>query len=332
MRANLLEFQEFFPTEAACRQYLTDLRWPKGFVCPTCGDGSGAWNTERGRGCRHQASVTAGTIFEGTRTPLRTWLLAVWEVTSHTYGASALGVPRALGLPSYKTAWAWLHQRRRAMVRPDRDRLSGEVEVDETYVGGEEVGVRGRGTNRKALVAVAGELKPTKTQGKRIGRVRLRRVPDASEPSGLGFVTSVVEPGSVVCTDGWPSYGQLATKGYDHRVTVVSRAAVPIETLLPHVHHVASLLKRWLLGTHQGAVSREHLDYYLDEFTFRFNRRRSRSRGLLFYRLLDQAVRTDHVPTVSLFRTNRGQRPRRLKPQDVGAKLARLSEGNNQIT
>ena len=192
--SNLLEFQEFFPTEAACRQYLTDLRWPKGFVCPTCGAGSGAWNTERGlllcRGCRHQASVTAGTIFEGTRTPLRTWLLAVWEVTSHTYGASTLGVQRALGLPSYKTAWAWLHKLRRAMVRPDRDRLSGEVEVDETYVGGEEVGVRGRGTNRKALVAVAVELKPTKTQGKRIGRVRLRRVPDASEPSVLGFVTT----------------------------------------------------------------------------------------------------------------------------------------------
>ena len=312
--SNLMEFQEFFPTEAACRRYLAELRWPQGFVCPKCGEQSGAWDTGRGlllcRACRHQCSVTAGTIFEGTRTPLRTWLLAAWEVTSHKYGASALGVQHAVGLPHYKTAWAWLHKLRRAMVRPDRERLFGEVEVDETYVGGEQVGVRGRGTNRKALVAVAVEVKPNRQKGTQLGRVRLRRVCNASEPSLLSFVTSVVEPGTVVCTDGWRSYGKLATSGYPHRVTVGSGPpAASTDPLLPHVHQVASLLKRWLLGTHQGAVSREHLDYYLDEFTFRFNRRTSRARGLLFYRLLDRAVRTAPATTASLFRgTNRGKR------------------------
>jgi transposase-like protein len=305
----LVEFDEFFPDEAACRIYLEKIRWTDGFICPACRSRSeAAWATGRGLWacphCRHQTSITAGTLFEGTRKPLRDWLLAAWEVTSQKYGASALGIQRTLGIGSYKTAWAWLHKLRRAMVRPNRDQLTEEVEVDETYVGGEEAEVRGRGTNKKALVAIAVELKGKEKQ---IGRIRLRLIPDASEDSLMSFVGHVVEPGSLIHTDGWPAYGKLPDYGYNHQVTILAQAAEPAHILMPHVHRVASLLKRWLLGTHQGAASREHLDYYLDEFTFRFNRRTSRSRGLLFYRLICQAVTTDPVPTADLFKsTNRG--------------------------
>lgn len=306
---DFVEFQRAFGNEELCRRYLEKLRWPDGFVCPKCGEQREPW--ERSRGwkicirCGHETSVTAGTIFAGTRKPLQQWFLAAWEVTNQKVGASALGVQRALGLKSYQTAWAWLHKLRRAMVRPGRERLSGEVEVDETYVGGEESGVRGRGTNTKALVAIAVSLE----KGKHIGRIRLRRVSDASAKSLVGFVRDVVSPGSTVLTDGWPSYGELSQLGFEHRVTVISKNVDPAHVVMPHVHRVASLLKRWLLGTHQGAVSRAHLDYYLDEFTFRFNRRTSKSRGLLFYRLLQQAIQTAHISAQSLSRsTRRGPR------------------------
>jgi transposase-like protein len=258
--------------------------------------------------CRRQTSVTAGTIFEKTRKPLRHWFLASWEVTSQKYGANALGMQRVLGLGSYETAWAWLHKLRRAMVRPDRDRLSDDVEVDETYLGGEEAGVHGRETISKAIVAVAVELK----EG-RIARIRLRHVPDVSSESLVGFVTDVVAPGTLVRTDGWKGYGGLTTKGFSHRVTVLSASPDPAHVLMPSVHRVAALLKRWWLGTHQGAISKEHLVYYLDEFTFRFNRRTSKSRGLLFYRLLEQAVRTEHVETDALFRRTGRGRPRHAR-------------------
>ena len=192
------------------------------------------------------------------------------------------------------------------MLRPGRDRLSGEVEVDETYVGGAEEGVHGRETHDKAIVAVAAEVR-----GRAIGRIRLRVVPDVAAGSLLPFVEQSVAPGSVVVTDGWRAYEGLPAIGYQHRIYNIRRSRKQAHELLPRVHRVASLLKRWLLGTHQGAISNEHLPYYLDEFTFRFNRRTSRARGLLFYRLLEQAVRTDHVETDSLFlNTGRG-RPRR---------------------
>jgi len=207
----------------------------------------------------------------------------------HT-GCSALGLQRVLGLGSYQTAWAWLHKLRRAMVRTGRDRLRGCVEVDETYVGGEEEGVRGRETENKAIVAVAAE-----EDGRGIGRIRLRRILDVSAESLHPFVEQSVAPGSVIHTDGWPGYSNIETKGYTHKVTVLSQSDEPAHQLMPRVHQVASLLKRWLLGTHQGAVSNKHLDYYLDEYTFRFNRRRSRARGLLFYRLLQNAVAVDLI-------------------------------------
>jgi transposase-like protein len=293
----LLELERRFVSEQACRQYLFALRWVEGFVCPRCG-GKAAWPMSRGlwlcADCRHQASVTAGTVFQDSHLPLTTWFRAMWHVTSQKNGVSALGLQRALGLGSYKTAWAVLHKLRRAMVRPGRDRLHGTVEVDETYWGSEEQGVIGRLTYEKALIVVAAE-----EDGRGIGRIRLRRIPDLTQASLHGFIAQAIEPGSTVRTDGLRAY--LGLEGYTHDRRVQRRQPQG-EHLLPRVHRVVSLLKRWLLGTHQGAIGQEHLDYYLDEFTFRFNRRKSASRGKLFYRLVQQAVQVDPVTFASMIR------------------------------
>jgi transposase-like protein len=216
----------------------------------------------------------------------------MWYVTSQKFGGSALGLQRVLGFGSYQTAWSWLHKMRRAMVRPGRDRLSGYVEVDETYVGGKEKGVHGRQTHKKAIVVIAVEVDFPKG----FGRVRMQRVPDASAASLTPFICEVVEPGSTVYTDGWKGYDDLPKLGYKHERTVLSDSGDPAHVAMPAVHRVSSLLKRWLLGTHQGAVRNRHLDYYLDEYTFRFNRRTSRACGLLFYRLTQQAVHVAPVP------------------------------------
>lgn len=310
----LAELEARFGTEQACRDYLLKLRWPEGFVCPRCGTRS-AWRSNRNllvcAGCQYQGSLTAGTMFQDTRKPLTLWFRAIWWVTTQKNGASALGLQRILGLGSYVTAWTWLHKLRRAMVRPGRDRLSGRVEVDETYVGGLEEGVRGRQTETKALVAIACE-----EDGSGVGRIRLRHIQDASAASLHAFVQEAIEPGSVVHTDGWEGYAGLQAKGYQHKVTVLQRRRRPPSELLPRVHLVASLLKRWLLGTHQGAVSPDHLAYYLDEFTFRFNRRRSSSRGKLFYRLLQQAVAVEPAPYKGLVGGTWNQT---RHPQHVGA-------------
>jgi transposase-like protein/predicted RNA-binding Zn-ribbon protein involved in translation (DUF1610 family) len=293
------QFDELFADEAACRKYLVRLRWPQGFRCPNCGVSGEPWLTARGlmhcTACGRQASATAGTVFEGTHKPLRSWFLAMWFLTSQKHGASALGLKRILGLGSYETAWTWLHKLRRAMVRPGRDRLGGAVEVDETYVGGPEEGTHGRETDDKAIVAVAAQKR-----GPAIGRIRLRQIYDASAGSLTAFIQESIAPGSVVHTDGWMGYVGLEKLGYRHKVTILSRSRRNPHQLMPRVHRVASLLKRWLLGTHQGGVQAQHLEYYLDEFTFRFNRRASRSRGLLFYRLAEQAVATGPAPYQSL--------------------------------
>jgi transposase-like protein len=301
----ILEFEQLFATEEACRGYLFQLRWPEGFCCPRCGHRQ-AWATKRGlyrcRHCDYQVSVTAGTIFQDTRKPLRLWFRAIWHVTSQKIGVSALGLQRVLGLPRYETTWTWLQKLRVAMVRPSRDRLSGIIEVDETYIGGEKSGKRGRGAGGKALVMVAAQ----ENEG-HIGRIRLCRVPDASAESLSQAVQDTVEPGSMVRTDGWGGYGQLTSLGYVH--AVVRETGEVGENLLPLAHRAASLLKRWLLGTHQGAVRASHLDYYLDEFTFRFNRRTSGSRGKLFYRLVQQAVQVQPVKGNDL----RGRCPNLMK-------------------
>jgi transposase-like protein len=255
--------------------------------------------------CGRQTSVTAGTIFQDTRTPLTVWFRAMWAVTSQKTGTSAVTLQQVLGLGSYQTAWTWLHKLRRAMVRPGRDRLAGCVEVDETFVGALEAGVRGRGAVKKTLIVVAAE-----EVGSGIGRIRLRRVPDGSVGSLQGFIDEVIAPGSRVHTDGWVGYDRVQAHGYRHQITVLRDHPEPANALLPRVHLVVSLLKRWLLGTHQGAVSPAHLDYYLDEFTFRFNRRRSRHRGMLFYRLAQQAVQVEPVPYHAMVKhVRRGRAP-----------------------
>lgn len=295
---DLRELEARFSTEEACRAYLFQLRWPAGFECPRCG-GRKAWPASEllweCAGCHRQTSVTAGTIFQDSRLPLTLWFRAVWWVTSQKNGVSAMGLQRVLGLKSYKTAWTMLHKLRHAMVRPGRDRLQGRVEVDEAFVGGEEEGVHGRQTESKAMIAVAVE-----EDGDGIGRIRMRRIPDASAESLMPFIEDSVEPGSVVHTDGWLGYQPLDGKGYRHKITYLKRNSKTASELMPRVHLAVALLKRWLLGTHQGGVSAEHLDAYLDEFTFRFNRRKSRSRGKLFYRLLEQAVAVEPVPYKSL--------------------------------
>jgi transposase-like protein len=290
------ELNAWFPDDDACLEYLRDLRWPQGFVCTRCGVIDEPWLQSRGRltcrSCRHQTSVTAGTIFDKTRTSLTTWFAAAWYITNQKFGASALGLQRVLGLGSYQTAWTIQHKLRRAMVRPGRDLLSGLVEVDETYVGGEEKGVHGRFTEKKAIVAIALELH----EPRGYGRVRLAQVADVSAASLVPFVCDTITAGSTVKTDGWTSYRTITKHGYLHEPTSIRASGDPAHVVMPGVHRIASLLKRWLLGTHQGAVRPEHLDAYLDEYTFRFNRRTSRARGLLFYRLLEQAVQTPPAP------------------------------------
>jgi len=284
------EFERRFSTEEACRTYLEVLRWPNGFRCPGC-QGEKAVMVRVGlyqcRACRQQTSATAGTIFQDTRKPLVMWFRAMWYVTSQKNGASALGLQRVLGLGSYETAWTWLHKLRRAMIRPDRDRLSGWIEVDETFIGGLQEGAKGRQKANKALVIIAAQA-----DGPGIGRIRMGMIPDASAESLHTFVLDSIEPGSTVHSDGWQGYSGLEKKGFERHISVIGGRREDASKLLPRVHRIASLLKRWLLGTHQGAVAPWQLPYYLDEFTFRFNRRKSKSRGKLFFRLMQQAVST----------------------------------------
>ena len=296
--SNWNQFLDWFGTEEACLSYLEKLRWPQGFTCSNCGQLAEPYRSSRGRlvcrGCRFQASVTAGTIFDKTRTPLRVWLAGAWYVTNQKHGANALGLQRVLGLGSYQTAWTMLHRFRQAMVRPDRDRLRGLVEVDETYLAltdrqAPPSAKRKKSNTDKTLVAIAVEM----VEPKGFGRIRLQRILDDSTTSVIPFVQSSVEAGSVVRTDGSAAYRSLKELGYEHQRTVMLGAEQPAHVSMVGVHRVAALLQRWMLGTHHGAVQPPHLDAYLNEFVFRFNRRTSSYRGMLFYRLLQQAMQTD---------------------------------------
>jgi len=285
---NMIDFTKQFSTENACVGYLRDLRWPKGFICPVC-NGQKGWLTARGTmfcsSCKHQTSMIAGTIFHRTKMPLRSWFFAMWLACTQKTGLSAVGLQRMLGLGNYRTAWLMLQKLRQAMVRVERDRLHGWVEVDETYIGGKEKGIRGRQLVGKALVVIAVEV-----DGRKIGRIRLRHVPDGSSKSLVGFITDYVEPSANIHTDGWNSYVRLSQKGYHHKVTHTDGDGELAVDIFQHVHLVASVLKRWLGATHQGKVGQKHLQGYLDEFTFRFNRRRSRHVGKIFHRLAEQMV------------------------------------------
>jgi len=307
------EFQAWFRTEADCLDYLEWLRWPAGFCCPACGQGG--WQLGDGRfmcaGCGRRTSVTAGTIFDRTRTPLTVWFTACWLFATGKDGISALSLKRTLEIGSYQTAWAMLHRLRAGLVRTGRDRLAGVVEVDETYIGGLEAGLRGgRARGKKVLTGIAVEVR----ESRGFGRCRMLPLADASAASLHRFVQDHVEPGTKVITDGWMGYSGLDALGYVHdrrsQRAARARGDDPGE-LLPAVHRVASLAKRWLLGTHQGSVDEAHLASYLNEFVFRFNRRRSRSRGMVFYRVLELAVGHDPVRYQDLIVT---RRPRNISP------------------
>ncbi len=291
------EFQSWFQTDEDCLDYIEWLRWPQGWRCSSCG-GAAGWRLGDSRimctSCGSRTSVTAGTIFDKTRTPLTVWFTAAWWFATGKDGISAQSLKRTLEIGSYQTAWAMLHRLRSVLVRSGRDRLRGVVEVDETYIGGDEPGLSGgRAKGKKSLVAIAVELK----QPRGYGRCRMAVLPDASSATLDALVRENVEPGSTVITDGWHGYDHLTSMGYvhDQRSQRAARArGEDIGELLPGVHRIAALAKRWILGTHQGSVEAPHLDSYLNEFVFRFNRRTSRSRGLLFYRVLELAV--DHAP------------------------------------
>jgi len=314
------EFQAWFRADADCLDYLEWLRWPDGFACPSCG--CAGWRLGDGRfecgSCGRRTSVTAGTIFDRTRTPLTVWFTACWMFATQKDGISAQSLQRALDIGSYQTAWAMLHRLRSALVRPGRDLLTGTVEVDETFIGGEEAGLRGgRARGKKSLVGIAVEVR----EPKGIGRCRMAILEDASAASLRPFVTANVGPGTRVITDAWQGYHGLGSLGYAHdrrsQRAARARGEDPGE-LLPAVHRVASLAKRWLLGTHQGSVEAAHLASYLDEFVFRFNRRRSASRGLVFYRLLELAAAHDPVRYRDLVASQLRLRATSAPPQTRG--------------
>ena len=315
------DLQAWFRTDADCLDYLEWLRWPAGFVCADCSHDSG-WRLGDGRyrcsGCGGRTSVTAGTIFDRTRTPLTVWFTACWLFAASKDGISALSLQRTLEIGSYQTAWAMLHRLRSVLVRPGRDRLAGVVEVDETYIGGEEPGLAGgRARGKKVLTGVAVEVQAPKG----VGRCRMLPLADASVASLHPFVTDHVEPRATVITDGWAGYSGLEKLGYvhDRRSQRAARACGEDPgALLPAVHRVVSLAKRWLLGTHQGSVEPAHLASYLNEFVFRFNRRRSRSRGMVFYRVLELAVAHDPVRYQDLIATRRPRAVRPTPPQVRG--------------
>lgn len=287
-------FVEMFPDDVACAAYLAKLRWPEGFICPACNTGANPWHASRARLtcplCRHQTSVTTGTIFDKTRTPLTTWFEAAWHVSTAKNGMSAKTLEKTLGT-KYRVAWTMLQRFRVAMFDGERKQLSSNIEVDETFIGGtKQGGKRGRGAV-KSIVIIAVEVK----EPLGFGRIRMRHIPDASGSNLLPFVSDVAVLGSAIHTDGWRGYNGLSALGFTHDVTIQSSLDDLAHVSMPGVHRVASLLKRWILGTHQGSVVPEHLQSYLEEFTFRFNRRTSRSRGLVFRRLLERAVATRPV-------------------------------------
>lgn len=300
---NLVELMDMFPNEESCLEYLSIIRWPNGYQCSRC-NAQNALKIGKGlyrcKPCKYESSVISGTLFQDTRKSLRLWFQAIWYIVNQKNGVSALGLQKALGLGSYHTAWEWLHKLRRAMVRPGRDKLSGIVEVNETLIGGEKPGKRGRGAAGKTLVLIAAEENP----GGGVGRIRLSPIIAASSEILSPAITQMISPGSTIRTDGWNGYTNLDKHGFEHLPS--KNDNMRDSDAIPLAHLIASLLKRWLLGTHQGAINHKNLPYYLDEFTFRFNRRTSRSRGKLFYRLMQQALEIDPIPAKSLTTTYSG--------------------------
>ena len=286
---NQAEFDKRFNNEQACSDYLFSLRWPNGFVCRHCNH-TRCWRSATDlficTRCEHQHSLTAGTIMHGTRKPLVLWFKAMWWFTTRKSGVNAINLQDLLGFGSYNTAWIWLQKLRSCTVRQDRERLAGNLEADEFYLGGQKSGKRGRGAEHKCAVAIAVERKNPK-----LGRLRLQVIEDCSAGELVPFVQTNVDSGSNITTDGWLGYSPLPVGNYKHH-KVFRNKAKDKESVLPGAHLVISLIKRLILGTFQGRFEKKYLQRYLDEYVFRFNRRTTKSVGKRFYRIVQQAMMT----------------------------------------
>jgi len=287
-----IEFDQQFLSESACFDYLFKIRWPAGFSCTECGH-QAYWVRSKNiyicKRCEHQHSLTAGTIMDSSKKPITYWFKAMWWFTSRKSGVNAINLQDLLGFGSYNTAWHWLQKLRRCTIRKDREKLSGDVEVDEFFIGGQKPGKRGRGSNGKTAVAAAVEKKDQK-----LGRIRLTVIPDCSADTLLPFISDNIEPGSDVSTDGWKGYDPLDENTYRHH-KVFQNKADDKDSVLPGVHLVASLVKRVILGTHQGRFDPVYLQNYLDEYVFRFNRRTSKFIGKKFMRIVQQAISSNKI-------------------------------------
>jgi transposase-like protein len=286
---NEVEFDRRFYSEQACIEYLFQLRWPEGFICPEC-DHTGYWRSARElyvcRHCEHQQSVTAGTIFHGTKKPLTIWFKALWWFSTRKSSVNAVSLQELLGLGSYQTAWRWLQKLRTCTIFPGREKLSGDIEADEFYLGGERSGKRGRGADHKCKVAVAIERK-----GRQLGRLRMQVIESCSGDELIPFATNNIVRGSRITTDGWKGYCGLEESGYVHK-KILQTKVDDKDSVLPGVHLIASLVKRVILGTFQGRFDERYLQRLLDEYVFRFNRRTTKSVGKRFWRIMQQAVAT----------------------------------------
>lgn len=283
---NLPDFDRLFPNDEACLAFLEWVRWDRGFACHKCGH-TQFWKMATGlrrcQDCEFKNSVKTNSIFEKSKIGLKLWFYAIWWITSQKNGVSALSLQRFLGIGSYETSWLLLHKIRSAMVFSDRSLLAGHIEVDEAFLGGVRAGKRGRGAEGKQLIVIAAEF-----SGKnQIGRIRIQRSPDASAEKLEAFIKRNIAPKSTIHTDGWRGYNGVADMGYSHRPQ--KAALVDPDELLPRINIVTALLKRWILGTHQGRLDLKHMDSYLEEFVFRFNRRTSKERGLLFRRVIENS-------------------------------------------
>ncbi len=294
---NEVEFDRRFCSEQACLEYLFQLRWPEGFACSRCGH-EGYWISARKLyvccHCEYQQSVTAGTIFHGTKKPLRVWFKALWWFSTRKSSVNAVSLQELLGLGSYQTAWCWLQKLRTCTIFPGRGKLSGNIEADEFYLGGEQSGKRGRGAEHKCKVAVAIERK-----GRKLGRLRMQVIDRCNAEELISFATNNVATGSSITTDGWKGYCGLEEAGYIHKKILQSQVDDK-NSVLPGVHLITSLVKRVILGTFQGRFGGQYLQRLLDEYVFRFNRRTTKTVGKRFWRIMQQAVASPPVTNMNL--------------------------------
>lgn len=303
---NEIEFDLRFLHEPACHHYLFQMKWPQGFSCIKCSH-QHYWVSKKHiyicKGCQHQHSLTAGTIMDSSKKPITYWFKAMWWFTTRKSGLNAVNLQELLGLGSYNTAWAWLQKLRRCTIRKDREKLSGTVEVDEFFIGGQKSGKRGRGCTGKTIVAAAVERK-----GEKLGRIRLKVIPNCSSDSLLTFINDNVEAGSTVCTDGWKGYYGLDEKIYSHSQVFQNKSSDK-DSVLPGVHLIASLVKRMIIGTHQGRFDPHYLQNYLDEYVFRFNRRNSKSIGKKFMRIVQQVINSSKITFSQIVENANNQSP-----------------------